>query len=182
MLFAVQHGLIQVGNTPALGDIKAQQLCQLDCGGLGHCVAPGAKFGQLGACGIKRQVAVHHGRKPQRGKGCQRGAVFFFHPLGQHAVAGLNTGPHIVKVVGPHPVFIPVFPVVNAGGKRQVVVANQHRLDAGRTQFDAEYRPPFANGGSGVLFGHSGRAPLTNNFVGTIFKTNENLYVQLTPK
>ena len=139
MLFAVQHRLIQVGDGPALGNIEAQQLSQLGSGGTGHGVAPGAEFTDLLAILVKGQVAVHHRRHAEGSDLGQFHIVLGLHVRRHVGISVLNAGPHIVQVVGPHAVLQAVLPGVIAGSDGGVVFADQHSLDAGGAQLNAQH-------------------------------------------
>ena len=60
VLLAVQYCLIEVRNTPALGDIEPEKLRQLGSRLLGYRVSPCAERNQQSVVLVERHVAVHH--------------------------------------------------------------------------------------------------------------------------
>ena len=138
MLFFVQHSLVQVGNAPALGDVEAERRSQL----LGRCagdgVAPGAERHQQFAVGIKGQVAVHHGGNANAAHLGQGAAVFLLYIGGKGGVSTLQALPDLFQWVGPDAVVQLVFPGIIPLCQRGMLRADQHCLDAGRAEFDAE--------------------------------------------
>ena len=66
VLLAVQDGLEQVRDAPAMGDVVPEQLAQLLGGLAGVGVAPGPERRQQFAVGVEGEIAVHHRRYPQR--------------------------------------------------------------------------------------------------------------------
>ena len=140
MLFAVEHGLIQVRNAPALGNVEAQQLSQFSCSRAGHGVAPGAETCQLLAVLIKGQIAMHHGGHAKAGQLGQLGAKLGLHVLLQVGISILYAGPGFLQGVGPHAVHQRILPGVVAGCDRRMIFANQHSLDTGRAQFNTQDR------------------------------------------
>ena len=141
MLLPVQHGLIEMGDTPPLRDVEPEQLGQLRRRLFGHGVSPGAEGGQLVPLLVEGQVTMHHGGDAQRADPGQGDAVFLSHLSGQLREAGLESGPHVVQMIGPHPVLTAVFPAETAGSQRRPALVDEHRFDPGRTQFDPQSRP-----------------------------------------
>ena len=138
VLLAVQNGLIQVRDAPALGNVEGKQRRQLLRGLGGHGVAPGAEGGQLVARRVKGQVAVHHGRDAHGFQAREGLAEGFLRVAGQVRVCVLNARPYIVQMIGPYPVLQTVFPVVRAHGHGRVIRSDQHRLDARGAQLNAQ--------------------------------------------
>ena len=81
---------------------------------------------------------MHHGGDAHGPQGGEGDAAAALHLFPQFPEGGLDAGPHVVQVVGPHAVFQAVLPVVSAGGDGGVVGADKHRLDAGGAQLDAQ--------------------------------------------
>ena len=125
-------------DAPALGNVEGKQRRQLLRGLGGHGVAPGAEGGQLVARRVKGQVAVHHGRYAHGLQAAEALAAVLFDIGGQVRVGGLDARPYIVQMIGPHPVFQTVFPVVRAHGHGRVIRSDQHRLDARGAQLNAQ--------------------------------------------
>ena len=128
---------VQVGNAPPLGDVKAEQLCQLGRFLLGDGVAPGAELAELVALLVQGQVAVHHGGKAQGAQLPQGLAIGALHLLGHLGVGRLDALPGQLQGIGPHTAGPLVFPVKGAGGDGGVVRPDEHRLNAGRAQLNA---------------------------------------------
>ena len=139
MRFAVQDGLVQVRNAPALGNVKAQQRGQLFGCGTGHGVAPGAEFAELAAVFVKGQVAMHHGGNAKAGELGELRAVLCFYVRFERGVGILNAAPDVVHMIGPNAVFKAVFPGVVAGGDGRVVRADEDSLDTGGAKLDAQH-------------------------------------------
>ena len=146
MVLAVEHRLIQVGDAPTLGDVILQKFGQPVGGRAGDSVAPGAEGGQLTAPGVKGQVAVHHAGDAHRPHSGKRHAVAGLHVGGQGGKGRLHPRPNVLQTVSPNAVFQPVFPGMIPAGDGRVIRANQHRLDAGGTQFDAQGGLPTSDG------------------------------------
>ena len=135
----VQNGLIQVGDAPALGDVEAEEGAQLLRGLAGDGVPPGAELRELLSVPVERQIAVHHGTDAQRAHGGQLHAVFGLHIGFQRSEAGLQTPMDHVHGVGPDAVDQLVLPFKVTTGNGHVPLVDQHRLDAGGPQLDAQY-------------------------------------------
>ena len=92
MIFSVEHCLVQMGDAPALRNIKAEQIGQL-CSCLpGNGVAPGAEFRKLPSVFVERKISVHHGRYANRANGCQLCAELLFQIRFQGSKAGPQAG------------------------------------------------------------------------------------------
>lgn len=138
MVLPVEDGLVKVRHRPPLRNVEPEPLGQCLGRGPGRCVAPGAEGGQRTALPVKGQVTVHHRRDPQGAHRPQRFAEGRFIVAGQIAEGVLYAGPDLVEMVGPVPAFKTVLPVVGAGRQHGAVRPGQHRLDAGRTEFQAQ--------------------------------------------
>ena len=66
-------------NAKALWDVIVEQCSQFFGSFSGDRVSPGAERDEQGAFFIKCHVAVHHRRKTEGGKVCDRTAVFSFY-------------------------------------------------------------------------------------------------------
>lgn len=140
MRFPVQHGLIQVGNTPALGNIEAKQGSQLFRGLFRHGISPGPELRQLVSLCVKGQIAVHHtgnANGPHLPDGLAEALLNL--PL-QVRVTGPESLIDLVHGIGPDPIDQLVFPGKAAGSQRPEISVHQHCLDSGRTQFNTEDR------------------------------------------
>ena len=83
---------------------------------------------------------MHHGGEAHTGQLGQGDAVLLFHIGGQFRIGRLDTGPHILQMVGPVTALIAVFPAIAAGGHHLVVVVDEHSLDAGGAQLQTQIR------------------------------------------
>ena len=140
MWFPVQHGLIQMGNTPALGNIEAKQGGQLFRSLFRHGISPGSELRQLVSLCVKGKIAVHHtgnANGPHLPDGLAEALLNL--PLQVRA-----TGPEslidLVHGIGPDPIDQLVFPGKAARNQRPEIPVHQHCLDSGRTQFNTEDR------------------------------------------
>ena len=138
MCLAVQNGLVQVGDAPALGDIEAEEGGQLLRRRAGDGVAPGAERGKLAAVLTKGQVAVHHGADADGAHGGQLHAELGFHIGFQLGKAGLQAGVHHVHGVRPDAVLKLILPLEIPLGDGAVTLVDEHGLDAGRAQLDTQ--------------------------------------------
>ena len=139
MRFLVQIRLIQVGNAPALGDVEAEELRELFRRLAGDGVAPGAKFRKLLCVPVEGQIAVHHGGHADGADGIERDAELCLHVVPEPCKAGLDAGAHHVHRIGPDAVYQLVFPLKIALSDGDMLLVDQHGLDAGRAQLNAEY-------------------------------------------
>ncbi len=149
MLLLVEHGLVQVGDAPAVRDVVAERGAQLLRRGAGAGVAPGPERGQQGVVGAEREIPVHHRRDPERADRGQLHPVLAPDVRGEPGVAVLESAPDGVERIGPGAVDELVLPSVTAHGDRLVVGSGQHGLDPGGTQFDPQGGPAGLDGGSG---------------------------------
>ena len=135
-----QHGLVQMGDAPALGDVEIKQRRQLLRRFAGHGVAPGAEFRQRLPILVEGQIAVHHGADAHGPHGGEGRAEFFLHVALEVRKAMPHAVLYVFHGVGPHAVQQAVFPFVAAGGDGDVLFIQQHRLDAGGAQLQAQNR------------------------------------------
>ena len=138
MLLAVQHGLVQVGNAPALGDVEAEALCQTLRRLAGDGVAPGAEGGERFAVPVEGQVAVHHAGDAQGPHLREGHAVLLPHIPGKVRVAGLDAPVDLLQGIGPDAVLQLVLPVEAAGGRGDMALVDEHRLDPGGAELNAQ--------------------------------------------
>ena len=138
MGFSVQHGLIKMGRAPTLGNIEAKAFRQLLGGFSRDGVAPGAKGRQLISVPVKGKVAVHHAGYADSSHAPQRFAVPLFHIPKQRGIARLKPLVDILHGIGPDAVFQSVFPIEASGSNGLVIPVDQHRLDAGGTELNAQ--------------------------------------------
>ena len=138
MLLTVQHRLIQVRNTPTLRNVERKQCSKLFSRFPCDRVAPGTEFRQLSSLGIKWQIAVHHGGHADCADFRQLDTIVVFHIGAKPGKAGLQSGVNRFHGVGPDTVHQLVFPLEVAGRDRDMALVDEHRLDAGRAELDAE--------------------------------------------
>ena len=138
MAFAVQNGLIQVGNAPPLRNVEGEKVCQGLRGPAGGSVAPGAEGHQQLSVFIKGHIAVHHGGNAHGAHGGKLYAVGFLYVLRQIRIAGAKPRPDFIVMIGPNAVFQAVFPIKTAGRKRQMLLVDQYGFDAGGAQLNAK--------------------------------------------
>ena len=147
VLLAVAHGLVQVGDRPAQGDVDAEELGELGRGLPRARVAPGAERHEQVAVAVEGEVAVHHGGDPEGVDPVERNAVLLLDLRSEVGVGGLKAGPDGVERVGPGAVVVLVLPLVGARGEHGAeVVSDEAGLDAGGAELDAERRPPSCDG------------------------------------
>ena len=135
---AVEDGLVEVGDAPALRHREVQERRQLGAGGAGDVVAPRAERDQQVATGVEGDVAVHHPADAEGGDGPQLRAVAGAHVLDERRVAGREALPDVRHVVRPDAVPQLVLPRVRAGRQRGGVGGDQGGLDPGRPELDAK--------------------------------------------
>ena len=138
----VEDRLVEVGDRPAQRDGEVKQVGELGGRALGARVAPGPKWDQQLPRIVERQVAVHHRGHPERAQGGGAHPVPLLRIGAHQGDAGLHARPDVLQRVGPRAVDELVLPGVAAGGERGALRVDQHGLDPGRTQFDAEYGAP----------------------------------------
>ena len=160
---AVQDGLVQMGDGPALGDVEVEQPGQLLRGLAGNGVAPGAEGHQQLILFIEHDVAVHHGGKAHGSQLLHAAAVLGLHVPDHVGIAVLQAGDDVLQVVGPDVVDQLVLPVVRAlrdGGARLV---DQHGLDAGGAELHAQARPAALDGGANLIDAHVNHPPCVSS-------------------
>ena len=139
MLFLVEHGLIQVRNGPALGNIERELRGELLGSLRGHGVAPGAELRQLLIILVESKIAMHHGGYADGGQLRQLHAILFSHVLFEIGKCVLHARPHISQMISPHAVFQTVLPRMITGSNWRMIGADQNGLNAGGTQLHAQY-------------------------------------------
>ena len=128
--FAVQNGLIQMRNGPALWDVEAE-FCRKLLGGLaGHGVLPGAERCQQVPVLVEGQIAVHHAGNAH-GRNSSR-------QLAEVADGGAQAILHILHVIRPDAVFQTAFPCVVTALDDAVLAVDQDGLDARGTEFNSK--------------------------------------------
>ena len=63
MLFPLQDRLIQMCDTPSLGNVKSKYFCQFQGCFLRHGVTPGTEGNQKSSFSVKGHIAMHHSGK-----------------------------------------------------------------------------------------------------------------------
>ena len=130
MLFAVQGGLIQVRDRPALRNIEAEFSAQRLGGLAGHGVLPCPERRQQVPVLIKGEIAVHHAGDAHGGNLTRQ--------LAEILNCGAKACLHLVHVVCPDAVFQTAFPGIVAALYDLVRFVEQNGLDAGRAELNAE--------------------------------------------
>ena len=138
MRLPIEKRLIEMRDAPPLGNVEAERLGQLRRRRAGHRIAPCAEGHQQLAGPVKGQIAVHHCRDPDAAHCCKGLPVFCLHIGGQRGVGVLQAGMHGLQRVGPDAVLQPVFPSEVPLRHRGMATVHQHRLDAGRAEFNTE--------------------------------------------
>ena len=138
---AAEDGVIQVRDRPARGDVVAEQPREFFRRPRRAVVAPGAERNQQFVLLIEGEIAVHHGRDADRRQFFHACAVLVLHVCRHFGVAVLQAGADIFGRVRPDAFFQTVLPVVRARCDGNIVFVDEHRFDAGGTEFDAESRP-----------------------------------------
>ena len=133
MVFLVQDGLVEVGDTPPFWNIEVKQLRQLFSCLAGNVVPPSPERYKQVAVLVKRHVAVHHGTDSDRTDPHQLEPVFLTYAGGQVSIAGLDSLPDLFQRVGPDVVMQLVFPNEVPRSNDLVVIGYQDRFDPGRT-------------------------------------------------
>ena len=160
VLLAVEDGLVDMANAPALGRVERKELGELVGRLRGGGVAPGAERDEQVAVGVEGQVAVHHGGDTE-GAHALEGDAVLLGDVGLHrGVRRGETREDLLVAVGPVAVDQGVLPVEGADGDRLVVGAHEHRLDARGAVLDAQRRVAGLDIGDDLVFGHV-RLPLS---------------------
>ena len=116
VLLAVNDGLVDVGDAPALGDVEREELRELARRDGRRGVAPGAERDEQRVIGVKRQIAVHHGRDAHGADVPQRHAVAPLHVGLERRIGALDSGDELVLSIGPVRTVEGVLPVERADG------------------------------------------------------------------
>src|SRR5690625_3433 len=95
MFFPVQNRLIQMRITPALWNIKVEQLCEYLGRFACYIVSPSAERNEQFFILIKCHVTMHHPAKSDRTECMYRNTVLPFHVLRHLLIAVLNTFPNV---------------------------------------------------------------------------------------
>ncbi|MPM68054.1 hypothetical protein SDC9_114980 [bioreactor metagenome] len=138
MRFTVQHRLIQMRDAPALRHVELKQLRQLLRRLARRRVAPRAKRRQQPVVPVKRQIPVHHGGDANRTDLRQPHAMSLPHLLAELPETVLYPRPCVLQIVGPVSALQPVLPVMRPVRQHRMILADQHRLDPRRSQFDPQ--------------------------------------------
>ena len=150
VLLRVKDRLVQVGDRPTQRNVEAEKSGELIRRASRVRVAPRAEGREQIIVGVESEVAVHHARDSDRAVRRRGDVVALAHVGDQGRVGALQTGDDLVEAVGPQASLQVILPAVAAGGDHLVVGADQHGLDAGRTEFDAERSVGGGDGGAGV--------------------------------
>src|SRR5437868_4579161 len=110
--FLVQYCLIEVCNTPALGDIELEQIRKFLCRLGGHGVTPCPKRGKQFSVLIEGQITMHHSAEANSTGRLEGDPILFKDLTLERAVASLQAGPDVFEVVCPDTAFEAVFPVI----------------------------------------------------------------------
>src|SRR6266498_75724 len=138
MRFLVQYCLIQMGDAPALRNVKLEQIGEfLGCLS-GDCVSPRAEWNEQLSILIECQVAMHHGAETNGANILERHVVLLQNLVTEISIAFLQTGPNIFETVRPDSVFVSVFPLIASSGDRRMIFTDQYCLDARRAKLNAE--------------------------------------------
>ena len=171
VLLLVEHGLVEVGDGPAFRNVVLEEFRELlmSFGCVG--VLPSAEWDKQLAVLVKGEVAVHHGGEADVPHMGQFLAVSGFHVAGHLGVCGLQARPDLLLGVAPQAVFQMAGPAVIAGGDGVVFVIDKHRLDSGRSEFDAQARlacADFLGGQRNRLLRHSSKLLASERLVTTL--------------
>ncbi len=150
MLLVVEYGLIEMADAPAERNVVDEQVAE-HSGSLGRVgVSPCTERHKDVALLVERHVAVHHGADAYGSKTFNLYIVGSLDVGPQIGIAVLQTVPDGLDAVGPQTVDKLVFPFVTPLGYGVVILIDEHGLDAGRPEFDAENGFALLNGGFGV--------------------------------
>ena len=150
VFLGVEDRLMQVRDRPAQGDVEAKEAGELVSGASRVGVAPRAEGREQAIVRVEGEVAMHHRGDTDRAVGRGGDVVALAHVRDQGGVGALQAGDDLVEAIGPQATLEVVLPAVAAGGEHLVVGADQHGLDAGRAEFDAERGVGDGDGGAGV--------------------------------
>ena len=141
VLLAVQDGLIYVGDTPAQGDVEAEQRRKIGCSLAGVGVAPRAERHEDVLILAESHIAVHHGRDTYGGELLYLAAVLSLHVPLKVGITILQALPDGIDAIRPETVHKPVFPLAAALSYGVVLRIYQDCLDAGGAKLDTENGP-----------------------------------------
>ena len=140
MLFVVEHGLIQVCDGPAFRNVVLEQFGKLFVRFESVGVLPGSERHQQFAILVEGEVAVHHGGEADAAHAGELFAIGVFDVFGERRVCGLQASPDFFLRVAPQAVFQMAGPAVIAGCNGDIRVVDEHSLDSGGAEFDAQTR------------------------------------------
>ena len=138
MRLAAEHGLIQMGNAPALRNIEVKKTGKPFGRLRGHPVSPCAEGAEQFPFPVERKVPVHHPGNADCGNRREQYAVTILNLTLQVGIAGPESRDRVVYVVGPDSAPELIFPFEGAGSDRLVLPVNEYGLDPCGSQFDAE--------------------------------------------
>ena len=127
VLFPVKHSLIQVGNAPALRNVKPEQRGKLLGSRARRGVSPGAKRGKEIVVLVKGKIAVHNRGNAHRVDSGQRLAKLLGKVVRQSGKRALKPLLYIVERIRPVAVFNLVFPIPRADGDRRNSFITENR-------------------------------------------------------
>ena len=133
-----EDGLVEMRDRPAQRHVVLEQIGKLRRGPAGRGVAPGAERHELVPILVEGQISVHHRRDAD---GRETGRTHAIPELGVRAgrrVCLLHPLPDRIQRVRPGLVDVLVLPAGATRGQRDLVVADDDRLDPGGAQLDAE--------------------------------------------
>ena len=162
VLLVVEHCLVEVCHGPAFRNVVLEQLGKLLVGFVGVGVLPGAERHEQFAGLVEGEVAVHHGGEADVPHVGQPFAIGGLDVAGHPGVCGLQTLPDFLLGVAPQPVLEMAGPLIVARRDGVVGVIDEHRLDAGGAELDAQARLACADllgGHCDLLLRHSSRTP-----------------------
>ncbi|CCY84210.1 unknown [Clostridium sp. CAG:149] len=142
MLFPIQHGLIQMGDAPSLGNVVGKELRQLLCRLPGHGISPGPEGHEKVSVLPEGHIAVHHGADSQGTHVFQLCSVGFPHIPGQIPVTGLKPRDNFLLRISPDSVFQPIFPAVASLGRRGQGAVCENCLDSRRAKLNSQSCSP----------------------------------------
>src|SRR6266542_6719652 len=97
---------------------------------------------------------MHHGTETNGANGRERGVVLLRNLTAELPITILQACPNIFEAVCPDAVLISVFPLMASRCDRQMILADQHRFDASRSEFDAKNGPSTFNCFLGIALIH----------------------------
>ena len=140
VLFLIQDGLIQMGNAPPLGNVKAKQGRKLLYCLSRHGVSPGTEGNKKLAVLVESHVSVHHAGKADGAKPCDGNAILLLYVLNKRGVAILQPLLNVIHAIRPDLILKTIFPVTHSHGNGLMRFIHQNSLDPGRTKLNSKYR------------------------------------------